>query len=491
MKLELRANNVTLQTDGQLTVEGYVNKPGQLSEVLGNGTQQFRERIKPGAFKEAIESRNREIEFLAEHDTKLVLASTRNSSLELTENEQGLFMRAKITPTSYGKDYYTLISDKLISSMSFGFRAIKDSWTKMGDVAIRTVEKLELFEVSAVKNPAYTQSQIAARNIELIEEIEIPNLQNLKEERGNQMSEILRPMGTEGNTEVRTAVEQFGKELRELQVSTDNANIISENVANEIVLKMTEVSPVFAAARKFKTVVGNLTVPKETSTTNAGFVGEGNNVLEGSISFDEVKLTQKRVGAAMSLSNKLTNDALNIEEYTMDLLARRAAVAVEKSILTGNTEDEFRGIIHDTEINSISTKTITHDTLLEIYLSLNPQLLAGAQFISSRELFNQIAKLKDGNGHSYVQNGVVNGKLTYTLFGVPVHITEALPATTPFLFGNFTEAYGIMVKQEMSLQKVTGDTTQALRGSKLLVIDGYMDGAVINPQAVTKLVITD
>ena len=108
----------------------------------------------------------------------------------------------------------------------------------------------------------------------------------------------------------------------------------------------------------------------------------------------------------------------------------------------------------------------------------------------SREFFNQISKLKDSNGHYYMQNGIVNGRLSYTLFGAPVYVTDSLPATTPVIFGSIQESYAIMVKQGLALQHVTGDTTQALRGSQLLVLDGYMDGAVYNPQAISKLTVT-
>ena len=108
----------------------------------------------------------------------------------------------------------------------------------------------------------------------------------------------------------------------------------------------------------------------------------------------------------------------------------------------------------------------------------------------SREYFNIVAKLKDGNNHPYLQNGVVNGKLSYTLFGAPVIVTDSLKSDTPILFGSVEQAYAVMIKKGFALQHVTGDTQQALRGSQLLVLDGYMDGAVYNPQAIAKLTVS-
>lgn len=285
---------------------------------------------------------------------------------------------------------------------------------------------------------------------------------------------------------------QDGEEKRALNTTADGGAVMPESVEGTIVLKMEESSPVFARARKFSSVAGTLKIAKENVKTQAGFVGEGSDVLENKISFEEVKLTQKRVGAAISLSNQLINDsAVNVVDYSVNLLARRAAKAVEKSILVGTTADEFKGIVTDTEINEVAAEgAITVDALMDLYNSIHPEFLAGASYIMSRKIFNEIAKLKDNSGHFYMQNGVVNGKLTYTLFGAEVIVTDALTDETPVLFGSVEQAYAVMVKKGFALQHVTGDTTQALRGSQLLVLDGYMDGTVYNPQAISKLTVT-
>ena len=175
MKMELRVQDAELRanTDGTMTVSGYVNKTGQLSNVLGV-TKRFVEKIAKGAFSRAIQTAPKDIDFLAEHKSKLLLP-TRNNSLKLTEDEQGLFMEATITPTSWGKDYYELIDSGILRNMSFGFRTIKDSWRLLEtNLYERTIEELELFEVSVVRDPAYSQSTIAARGIDLVEEVEIP-----------------------------------------------------------------------------------------------------------------------------------------------------------------------------------------------------------------------------------------------------------------------------------------------------------------------------
>ena len=182
MKMELRMNVSEIRVDENngLFVSGYVNKTEETSNILGH-TRKFIEKISKGAFSKAIESTKGDIDFLAEHDNNRILSSTRNNSLKLYEDEKGLFMEAEITPTSWGRDTYTLIKSGIYRNMSFGFKVIKDKWRKVeNDLYERTIDELELFEVSVVKNPAYSQSSIAARGIDLIEEVGIPK--NIQEE---------------------------------------------------------------------------------------------------------------------------------------------------------------------------------------------------------------------------------------------------------------------------------------------------------------------
>lgn len=156
--------------DDSMTVEGYVNKTDTLSEELGF-IDTFREKISKGAFQRAIsraEEEGRDIDFLAEHNPNMILSSTRNSSLELIEDDIGLFMRATIVNTSWGEDFYELIKSDILRNMSFGFYPVKEEWESKGGNLIRTIKELDLFEVSVVRNPAYSASSISARGLDVV-----------------------------------------------------------------------------------------------------------------------------------------------------------------------------------------------------------------------------------------------------------------------------------------------------------------------------------
>ncbi|WP_430007566.1 phage major capsid protein [Metabacillus idriensis] len=506
--MELRSDK-----NGIMKVSGYVNKTEKLSNVLGSG-KKFVEKIAKGAFSRAIQNATRDIDFLAEHKQEKILASTRNKSLTLREDEQGLWMEATIAPTTWGKDAYTLIDSRIYQNMSFGFRTIKDSWRNLeAGLYERTIEELDLFEISVVRDPAYSDSTIAARGIDLVTEVDIP-VSKIKKEEQNKMKTVYRYGTTNKNEaeEKRTLdnkafnayVAGDVQEARALGLQTvaGNGAVIPEAVADIIVEKLEESSPVFARARKFPSVHGRLKVARETSTGVGSFVGEGQPLTEGLIALGHVELSQKRVGAHMALTKQLINDAaLNMAEYVPNRLAKSTFKAVERSILRGTSTEEFKGIVPNEEINKFTLSKASENTdvklldkMNEIVTSIHPDYLQGSAFIVSRPFFNRLAKLKDGAGHFYMQNGEVNGRLSYTFIGLEVIVTDSLDAgdtvgQVPCVFGNVESGYAVMVKKGPQIITIQ-DIESALRGTAGFMLDAYMDGTVYNPEALSKLTIT-
>ena len=207
-KMEFRFKPVELDfVDEDMIVSGYVNLTEQFSNVMrtGHSNYKFIERISKGAFSKAIQ-RSSQIDFLAEHDEKKILSSTRNNSLKLEEDDQGLFMSAIISPTSWGKDYFTLIKDGILKNFSFGMRVLDDIWDENDEgILERTILDLELYEVSVVRNPAYPQSNIQARHLDIVSdddmEIKIREVRELRKQEDIEIREEETKEDTESNNE--------------------------------------------------------------------------------------------------------------------------------------------------------------------------------------------------------------------------------------------------------------------------------------------------
>lgn len=96
-------------------------------------------------------------------DSVFILARTRNKSLELTIDDHGLKVRAKLIDTTNNRDIYKMIKEGLLDKMSFGFTVAERNWDYETDT--RTILRIsKLYDVSVVDFPAYEQTEIYTRN---------------------------------------------------------------------------------------------------------------------------------------------------------------------------------------------------------------------------------------------------------------------------------------------------------------------------------------
>ncbi|PGQ40520.1 phage major capsid protein [Bacillus thuringiensis] len=330
---------------------------------------------------------------------------------------------------------------------------------------------------------------------EQIQSVESRNLSQRKEEI------IMTNTQLNQEQEIR-GIEQFlrrkdGEELRTMVTNSEPGKItVPTTLSNVIIEKLSENAPIFARTRNFTPVAGYLDILREDNIGFAGFVGELEALPESEFSMNKVTLSQKRVGTYVELSNQLINDSgIDIVGYAARILGRRLGLTVDSSVLIGNKEKEFEGILND-DITlkpqiALSDKAITIEELLDLHNSMNPVYIKGAVWVMGRQTFNMIAKLKDNNGQYFLVKDVAETGVTYKLFGQPVIINDTMPAPEAgekaVIFANFEEGYATMTKKGMNLQLIDSDKESALKGITTLMLDGYMDGKILNPPAIKVL----
>ena len=141
-----------VREDQNLYVEGY-------AAVFAN-VDSYNDRIQKGAFVNTINGTNRDrIAFCKDHDLRDVIGVI----VDLREDENGLWFRAKISKTRDGKDVEILLEDGALKEFSIGYITKAYDWNE--EEGIRTLTEIELWEISLVTRAANDQAKVTATEI--------------------------------------------------------------------------------------------------------------------------------------------------------------------------------------------------------------------------------------------------------------------------------------------------------------------------------------
>ena len=149
----------TRENGEDLIVEGYFAVFGCIYEIWKGAT----EEIAPGAFTETL--KDADVRALINHDTSLVLGRTKAGTLELKQDDHGLWGRIQINPNDQdAMNLYERVKRGDVDQCSFGFEIIKEETDFREDGSIHwTIREVKLWEVSVCTFPAYEETEVSAR----------------------------------------------------------------------------------------------------------------------------------------------------------------------------------------------------------------------------------------------------------------------------------------------------------------------------------------
>ena len=177
----------TRETGEEIFIEGYFAVFNSIYEIDEGMT----ESIAPGAFTDTISG---DIRALINHDTTFVLGRTKAHTLELRQDEHGLWGRITINPKdSDAMNLYERVKRGDVDQCSFGFDILSEETDFRDDGSVHwTIKAVKLYEVSVCTFPAYEETAVVARQKEFSEIKKRANqkwkaemLKKLKEEQKN------------------------------------------------------------------------------------------------------------------------------------------------------------------------------------------------------------------------------------------------------------------------------------------------------------------
>lgn len=178
---EVRLADVKIEEiDNKMILEGYAIC-FESETLIGDEDYGFIEVIDRNALSDTL---LKDVPMKYNHmDSFLIIARTKNKSLQLSVDNIGLKVHAELIDTNSNQDIYKMVRSGLLDKMSFAFTVKEQTWNREGNIPKRIITKIDrLYDVSVVDTPAYDTTSIHARSVEAMElELQTMDLEERKE----------------------------------------------------------------------------------------------------------------------------------------------------------------------------------------------------------------------------------------------------------------------------------------------------------------------
>ena len=210
---------------------------------------------------------------------------------------------------------------------------------------------------------------------------------------------------------------------------SDNGAVIPSSIANKIIEKVGEMSPLFAMATHYN-VGGTLTIPsydESTQKITMAYANEFTTIDSTSGKFTSISLTGFLAGARSLVSKSLVNNSqFDLVPFVVRKMAEAAAYWIENQLINGTTS-KIDGLSKvAASVTAASATAVTADELINLQETIPDVYQGGCIWVMSKATRTAIRKLKDGQGN-YLLNKDATSRWGYTLFGKDVYISDNMP----------------------------------------------------------------
>jgi HK97 family phage major capsid protein len=282
------------------------------------------------------------------------------------------------------------------------------------------------------------------------------------------------------------AVDKFVKfikgDTRALDVANNGA-IIPTEIANDIITRVKELSPIYQRATVFN-VGGDLVFPAfDTNSIVTAYVADLQELTAQNGNFTSRKLQNFIAGSLVTLSRSLLNRSdFALAQFVTNQMAQSISNFIERELLIGAGVTSATGIFSDANVTTVTPAgaTFTADDLISQQLSIPQQFQNACAWIMNKATFASFRKLKDANGN-YLLNRDITGPFGWEVLGKPVFISENAP-TNAVAYGDYSGLY-VKLAQGIEIQLLT----ELFATQHALGVVGYveLDSRVIEDQKIS------
>ncbi|AQR98121.1 phage major capsid protein [Clostridium saccharoperbutylacetonicum] len=276
-------------------------------------------------------------------------------------------------------------------------------------------------------------------------------------------------------------------EERALSVG-DNGGIIPQSIANKIIVRVKELSPIYALTTIYN-VNGDLIFPvydEGGSAIVADYVEDLTELNEATGKFTTVKLTNYIVGCLAKVSKSLINrQDFDLLSFIVDRVALAISQFIERELITGSVK--MSGLETCANVLTTAGATISADELIDVQMEIPEIYQSNSVWIMHKTTLKAIRKLKDTTGE-YLLNKDLTTAFGWTLLGKPVYVTEScnvvLTGKKVVFYGDMSGLYTKLTKNvELQILNEKYATQHAVG------CVGYveLDSKIVEPQKLVAL----
>ena len=487
---EIRATDTELRT-----VEGLAVPYNDTIDIGGGWSERFE--------KGAIDL-NANVKLFRDHEDIIGVVT------EMTESDEGLMIKAKISETVLGNETLNLVKDGAIRSFSVGFIPVTD--VKKDKTIIRT--KVNLKEVSLVAFPAYDKAEVLSvreetNQEEISMEKETPDYTSEIQEVRNHAEELERRLDVIASEKTpTTSVPQFRSygayvkavasgdvEAHRTFTGADSADTIMKNAwVSDTVRILNAGRPTYSVFSSGALPPDGMNVEYPKINTNtidvANQAVEGDTLAYGKLTLTSATAPIKTYGGYTDMSRQV------VERSSINYVdtAFRAMVAKYASVTNAAMRQQLitDAALFNTSALGAWTAAEIIDSLAEAATKVNGDTGLPLEFILvSSDVFRLMAKTVDTMDRPILSNtgatvntyGNINPVgLTGNVLGLPIVVDPSLAALS-FYAGNS----GAITTYESSGAPFRLNDEEITNLTNSFSVYGYLGIAVTDPKALCKI----
>lgn len=212
---------------------------------------------------------------------------------------------------------------------------------------------------------------------------------------------------------------------------SDNGAIIPKTIANRIIDRIKDISPLYRDAEKFN-IKGTVSIPYVDSSNDnitVAYAQEFTDLEAKATRLLSIDLKGFLSGVLAKISISLINSTdIELVDFVVEKMAMAAATFIDAEILTpSDPTNKISGLSNVEQIvYAGSTSTITADVLIRLKNKLKSAFQNGAYFVMHPDTLTAIQLIKDGN-QRYIFNDEIQNGFSGTILGKPVYTSDQCP----------------------------------------------------------------